>query len=143
MAKGDYIAAAKSGRKKIAPVSVADPYEGRIRIKGKKTGRCKVQITLGSGLSKTITVRVQKKKVKTRKIIMEDGADLTMQKGEKKQLSVRLRPFTSLEKVQYASENEKIASISRTGVVTAKKSGIARIIVRAGTKRQEILINVR
>ena len=78
----------------------------------------KLQITLASGLKKTVKVRVQTAAVKTSKITV--SKNVTVQKGKRVTLKPVVTPFTSRQKVTYTSSNKKIATVSSKGVVTGR-----------------------
>lgn len=71
---------------------------------------------LASGLTKTITVKVQKGKVKANYITMVGTNKFTLQKGKKldlpKTLQLTLIPVTTSETIKYSSSNEKIATVN-------------------------------
>lgn len=90
----------------------------------KKTGTAKITITLKSGKSKTIVVKVQSTAVKTKKITGIPSS-ITIQKGKK----ITLNPITSTEKISYTSSNKKIVDVTAKGKVTGK----ATIIVKSGS----------
>ena len=139
---GDHIKEVTSDRKKILKVKW-DKKSGKITLKaGKKTGKAKVTVTLASGLKKSFTVRVRKKKVKTGKINIAIKTR-TIPKGSSLRLDPVVNPLTSQEKVKYASSSKKVASVSRNGTVKAKKKGTARITIRSGKKKTIVKITVR
>lgn len=142
MAPGDALVSVKSGNTKIVKVSKVKA-NGTFRLKaGKKTGKAKLTVKLRSGLSKTIWVKVQKKKVKTSKI---SGLKrkVTLDKGKTLKLKPVLNPVTSQDKISYKSSKKSVATVSRKGVVRAKKKGTAKITVRAGKKKFTCTVTVR
>lgn len=146
MAAGDSVKSWTSGNKKI--VTVKGKADGTCTIKaGKKTGRTTLKIVLASGKSASIPVKVQKGDVKTKalKVTAEglSGKSLTLHRGEKVRLEALLTPFTSQDKVSYASSQKKIVSVTSKGVVKAKKTGSAKITVKAGKKKVVIRVVVK
>ena len=92
----------------------------RCTLTGKKKGSAKLEITLASGLTKTVTVKVQKTAVKTSKVKVAEKK-LTVKKGEKASLKATVAPFTSAQKLTYTSSNKKVATVSKNGVVTGEE----------------------
>ena len=140
LAKGDSVKSWKSSNRKVFTVS--GKANGTCKITGKKKGTAKLEITLASGLKKTVKVKVQKTAVKTTKI---SGLkkNVSLKKGKKTTLKPVIAPFTSREKVTYRSSNKKVATVSSKGVVTAKKKGTAKITVRSGKKSYTVKIKVK
>ena len=101
----------------------------------------KLQITLASGLKKTVKVRVQTAAVKTSKITV--SKNVTVQKGKRVTLKPVVTPFTSRQKVTYTSSNKKIATVSSKGVVTGKKKGTVKITVKSGSKSVKVTVKVK
>ena len=133
---GDAIKSWTSSNTKI--VKVTD--SGKI-IAQKKTGTANVTVTLLSGKTATIKVKVQKGAVKTTKI---SGLKNTTLKAKKKlTLAPVIYPITSVQKVTYKSSNKKVATVSSKGVVTAKKKGKTVITVKSGSKKVSIKITVK
>lgn len=130
LADGDSVKSWKSNKTKIATVN------SKGKITGKKAGTAEITVTLASGLSETITVKVQKKAVKTTAIWIVGYSDFTLQKGGKFDLAASMKPYvtpvTSLEKITYSSSNEKILKVNSKGVVTAVGAGKAKIIIKSG-----------
>ncbi|RGF81558.1 hypothetical protein DXA65_14205 [Ruminococcus sp. OF03-6AA] len=89
-----------------------------------------------------ITVTVQKSTVKTTKITGVKSA-LTLKKGAKTTLKPVRTPFTSGEKITYTSSNKNVATVSSTGVITAKKAGTAVITVKSGSKKVTCKVTVK
>ena len=101
----------------------------------------KLQITLASGLKKTVKVKVQTAAVKTSKITV--SKNVTVQKGKRVTLKPVVTPFTSSQKVTYTSSNKKIATVSSKGVVTGKKKGTVKITVKSGSKSVKVTVKVK
>lgn len=139
LAKGDSVKSWKSSNRKIFTVS--GKSNGTCKITGKKSGTAKLQITLASGLKKTVKVKVQTAAVKTSKITV--SKNVTVQKGKRVTLKPVVTPFTSRQKVTYTSSNKKIATVSSKGVVTGKKKGTVKITVKSGSKSVKVTVKVK
>lgn len=139
LAKGDSVKSWKSSNSKIFKVS--GKSNGTCKITGKKSGTAKLQITLASGLKKTVKVRVQTAAVKTSKITV--SKNVTVRKGKRVTLKPVVTPFTSRQKVTYTSSNKKIATVSSKGVVTGKKKGTVKITVKSGSKSVKVTVKVK
>ena len=139
LAKGDSVKSWKSSNRKIFTVS--GKSNGTCKITGKKSGTAKLQITLASGLKKTVKVRVQTAAVKTSKITV--SKNVTVRKGKRVTLKPVVTPFTSSQKVTYTSSNKKIATVSSKGVVTGKKKGTVKITVKSGSKSVKVTVKVK
>ncbi len=134
---GDSVVSWKSSNKKVFTVNAS----GKLKA-GKKPGKAKLTITLKSGLTKTIPVKVQKGTVKTTRIVLQKKK-VTLNKGQKYKLSPVLTPITTQEKVKYTSSNKKIATVNGKGQVTAKKAGKTVITVKSGKKTVKCTITVK
>ena len=155
MADWDSVKSVKAAKKGIVKASVKNAKKGVIKLKGKKTGSSKVTITLKSGLSAVIKVKVQKGRVVTKGLTVTaaetagkaagilNGSKLTLRKGQKFRLKTGLKPFTSQDKVTYRSSKPEIAGVSEKGVVKAKKAGKAKITIRAGKKKKVLKVVVK
>ena len=139
LAKGDSVKSWKSSNSKI--FTVRGKSNGTCKITGKKRGTAKLQITLASGLKKTVKVRVQTAAVKTSKITV--SKNVTVKKGKRVTLKPVVTPFTSRQKVTYTSSNKKIATVSSKGVVTGKKKGTVKITVKSGSKSVKVTVKVK
>ena len=139
LAKGDSVKSWKSSNRKIFTVS--GKSNGTCKITGKKRGTAKLQITLASGLKKTVKVKVQTAAVKTSKITV--SKNVTVRKGKRVTLKPVVTPFTSRQKVTYTSSNKKIATVSSKGVVTGKKKGTVKITVKSGSKSVKVTVKVK
>ena len=139
LAKGDSVKSWKSSNSKI--FTVRGKSNGTCKITGEKRGTAKLQITLASGLKKTVKVRVQTAAVKTSKITV--SKNVTVKKGKRVTLKPVVTPFTSRQKVTYTSSNKKIATVSSKGVVTGKKKGTVKITVKSGSKSVKVTVKVK
>ncbi|MDO5135958.1 MAG: Ig-like domain-containing protein, partial [Eubacteriales bacterium] len=140
MAAGDSVASWKSSNTKI--LGVSGKANGTCRLTAKKTGKATLTVTLKSGLSQKITIKVQKPTVKTTGISVE-SKKVTLKKGKKLALKPELKPITSTEKIKYSSSNKKIVTVSKKGVLTAKKKGKATITIQSGRKKVKVKVTVK
>ena len=67
---------------------------------------------------------------------------LKLKLGEKYTLAPVISPITTADKASYSSSNKKIVTVSKKGVITAKKSGTAKIAVKAGKKKVTVKVTV-
>lgn len=139
LAAGDSVASWKSTNTKV--FTVKGNADGTCTLKGLKKGSAKLEITLASGMVKTITVKVQTTAVKTSKVNVSQKK-LTVQKGAKASLNPVVTPFTSRQKVTYTSSNKKVATVTKSGVITAKQAGTAKITIKSGSKKAVVTVTV-
>ena len=140
LAKGDSVKTWKSTNTRI--FTVKGKANGTCKLTAKKAGTAKLQITLASGLKKTVKVKVQKAAVKTTKVTVAK-TKVTVKKGKKVTLKPVVTPFTSRQKVIYTSSNKKVATVSSKGVVTGKKKGTAKITIKSGSKSVKVTVKVK
>ena len=137
IAAGDSVVSWKSSNPKVVKVN----NKGKLTAQ-KKTGKAIITVTLRSGISKKVTVKVQKQKVKTSKITGLKKT-LSLKKGKKQTLKPVITPFTSKDKIKYTSSNKKVVSVTSKGVIKAMKPGKAKITIRAGSKKYVITVTVK
>ena len=135
LAAGDSIASCVSSNQKVATVDNSG------KVTGKKAGTAVITITLASGVSAEVTVTVQKKAVATSKITNVEKS-LKLNIGDKKTLQPMISPITTTDKVRYTSSNKKVATVTKGGVILAKKSGKTNITVKAGKKKVTVKVTV-
>ncbi len=135
--KGDSVVSWKSSNIKIVKVS----SKGKLTAQ-KKTGKATVTVTLKSGISKKITVKVQKKAVATTKFTGLTKK-VTLKKGKSIALKPIRQPFTSIEKITYSSSRKEVATVTSKGRVKAVSKGKCRITVKAGKKKAYVTVTVR
>lgn len=141
LADGDYVKSWKS--KKTSLVKVSGKSDGTCTIKAqKKTGSTSIVITLASGKTKTIKVKVQKSTVTTTKI-SGISKKLTLKKGKSVTLAPVLTPITSTQKVTYKTSDKKVVTVNSKGKLTAKKKGKAVITITSGKKSVKCTVTVK
>lgn len=128
------VAACTSSKPAIATIDKSG------KVVGKKAGTTVVTVKLASDAFAQVTVVVQKKAVATTAITVPTSLKLTA--GSKQKLAPVVKPVTSLNKVTYSSSNTKVATVSKDGTVTAKKSGTATIKVKSGKKTVSVKVKV-
>ena len=126
---GDKVKSWKSNNTKIATVN------SKGKITGKKSGTTTITVTLISGLTKNIKVRVQTGVVKTAEISLNTRKVTLAKKGRTYQLKVTVLPVTSQQKVTYTSSRPTVATVNSKGKITAKKKGTTTITATSGTKK--------
>lgn len=136
LAKGDRIKSYTSNNKKVAVV------DKNGKITAKSVGKAKITVKLASGKKVTVTVKVQKTTVKTTSLTIKSKA-VTVKKGETYTLKPVIKPLTSQQKITYQSSDNKVASISSKGKITARKKGIAIITIKSGTKVIKVKVTVK
>ncbi|WP_026524632.1 Ig-like domain-containing protein [Butyrivibrio sp. MB2005] len=118
-AEGTY----KSSKKSIAKVTKAG------KIKGVKKGKAVITASWSRGDGTVnVSLTADVKKAPTKVTIKKTK---TLKKGKKYQLTPKVNKGACCNKYTYKSSNKKIAKVSSSGVVTAKKKGTAVITVKA------------
>ena len=80
---------------------------------------------------------------KTTKKIKLNRKKLTLKKGKTFKLKVTLTPTDSQDKIVYRTSNRKIATVSKTGKIKAKKKGKVKITVISGKKKAVCTVKVK
>ena len=144
MGAGDRVVSWKTSNKKVVSVKNG-------KIKGLKAGKsATITVQLASGKKASFKVKVQKPAVATKSIKVTNaatgknqGKKATMKRGQSLKLKAALTPITSLQKVTWSTSNKKIVTVSKSGVIKAKKKGKATITVKSGNKKYNIRITVK
>ena len=144
MVEGDRVVSWKTSNKKVVSVKNG-------KIKGLKAGKsATITVKLASGKKARFKVKVQKAAVATKSIKVTNtatgknqGKKATLKRGQSLKLKAALTPVTSLQKVTWSSSNKKIVTVSKSGVIKAKKKGRATITVKSGNKKYTIKITVK
>lgn len=110
----------KSSKPKVAIVN----KKGIVKAKAKK-GKTVITVKAGNKKAKcTIIIGTPVKK------ITSSGIKLTV--GQKKQLITKIKPTNAtIKKLQYKSLNSSVATVNKSGLVTAKKAGTTKIKITA------------
>jgi len=139
--KGDRITSWTSGNTKVVTVDA----NGMLKAK-KKTGKALITVKTAAGASASFTVKVQKAKVKTKKVAIPSAdKNLTLSKGETYDIGavVDVTPVTNQDKITYKMSKKGIVKVTKKGVVTAKKKGKTTITVQSGSKKVKVKITVK
>lgn len=136
LARGDSVKSWRSSNSRILKVD----RKGKLTAQ-KKTGKVTVTVTLASGKRASFKVQVQKSPVATSRIA-GISKKITLKKGKKYGLKPVRSPFTAQDKIIYRSSNKKVATVSSSGVVAAKKAGTAVITVQSGRKKVTMRVTV-
>lgn len=109
------------------------------KIHAKKTGSAKITITASSGVKKQMKIRVKK----APKSVHLTAAKTRLKQGKSVELKVSLSKNSASYALKFVSRNKKVASVSGTGKVKAKKAGMAKIQVKTfNNKKGSIKIKV-
>lgn len=108
---------------------------------GSKTGKATVTITTAAGAEKSLKIKVQKGKVKT-KTINNVPKSISLTVGKQYKLKPEITPISTAEKVKYKSSKKSIASVSGKGVIKAKKAGKAVVTVTCGKKKVKCIVKI-
>ena len=142
LAKGDSITSMTLDSNRYVKLSEVDLERSAFKLTAlSKKGKATLIITLASGLVKRVPITVQTGTVKTIKITGVNKS-LTLNKGKNAGMYPKCEPFTSTEKITYATSNKKVAKVSARGVVTAVGFGKAVITVKSGKKRATCTVTV-
>ena len=135
MAAGDWIASWVSSNPAVATVNA------RGLITARKQGTSVIQVTLASGRVLTAQVKVQKKQVKTTKVVANTGT-VRLKLRTKVRLTPTAYPLTTQQKITYSSKNKKIAKVNGSGWIQAKKQGQTVVTVKSGSKKTKVKVIV-
>ncbi|MBQ6121321.1 MAG: leucine-rich repeat protein [Clostridia bacterium] len=101
----------------------------------------KATITARTENDKKATIEV--KVIDAKSVSIDEGKSLTMKVGETLQLNATVLPEQVNSKLTWSSGSKRIATVSKTGLVKAKKKGTVTITVRtANKKKAKITIKV-
>ena len=107
-------------------------------IVGHKVGKTQVIIHAGEA-TKRVNVRVLQKPAKIGLTTsMQRKAIYSIKKGKTKHLKVYFYRNSYSNKITFASSNKKVATVTSTGIVTAKKRGTCKITVKAYNGKKAI-----
>ena len=139
-----------AGQDKVVKMVSSDQKKATVRwnadgtcaiTAGKKTGSVTITATCASGKKVTFRIKVQKKKVKTKKIQIA-SRKVYLSAGDKLALKPELYPITSAQKITYISKNKSVVKVTKTGVLRARKKGSAVIVIKSGKKKLKVKVVV-
>ena len=138
IAPTDSVVKVESSNNKIVAVT------GKNIKAGKKKGVAEITCTLNSGQELRYKVKVQKAKVKG-KITIECPSKVTLTSGEKITIGASKSPVSCTDKFKYTSSKKKVATVSKSGVITAKnvkKKTTIKVTVKLGSSKKVIKVTV-
>ncbi|KIR03006.1 hypothetical protein P261_01821 [Lachnospiraceae bacterium TWA4] len=114
-----------------------------VTSKGKLTAKAAgtATITVKSG-KKSVKIKVTVPKVATKSIKVSTNS-VNLKKNKTYTLKVTLNPTSSTDKVTFTSANKKIATVTSSGKITAKKKGKTTITVKSGKKSVKVKVTVK
>ena len=135
---GDSIKVWKSSNSKVVKV---DRRTGKLTALRK--GTAVITVTSQKGAKASCKIKVQKGKVATKKIRLKKTC-VELKKGKSFSIKYTRTPLTANDKLSYKTSNKKVATVSASGKVKAKKKGTATITVRSASgKTAKLKIKVR
>lgn len=109
------------------------------KVIGVKPGKTQITVS-ANGLTKVVNVTVTSPATS---IKIKGKAKRTLKKGKKITLKATVKPSNSTDKVTWKSSKTKVATVSKKGVVKAKKKGKTVITAIAGKKKAKVTITVK
>ena len=105
----------------------------------KHSGKATITVRTENGKKATMSVKV----IDAKSVSIDQGKTATLKVGETLQLSATVLPAEVTSKLTWTSGSKSIATVSKTGLVTAKKPGTTSIYVKtANGKKTKIQIKV-
>ncbi len=137
LAKGDSIKSITPSSKSI--LKVQKIKTNNYKITGVKAGTAKVTVTLQSGKKAICTVKVEKRTLTVNK------SKVILSRGKSTTLTVKGSPAVSVKAktVKFSSSNSKIATVTSTGKITAKKAGTCKIYVKGNGITKVVTVTVK
>ena len=101
-------------------------------------------ITVRTQNNKTAKVKIKVIGPAPKKVKITNGSKVTMTVGKKLQLKTALTPSDADTELTWSSSNSNVATVSKKGLVKAKKAGKAKITVRTSNgKKAAVVITVK
>lgn len=98
----------------------------------KRSGKATITARTENGKQATIDVKV----VDAKSVSIDEGKSLTMKVGEELQLNATVQPEQVISKLTWSSGSKETATVSKTGLVKAKKKGTVTITVKTANKKK-------
>ena len=118
-------------------------------VKAKKVGTVVVKVIPSTGnKAKVFNITIKKAPKKIAKVTFNKKAvkknKVTLKKGKKGTFKVTLPKGTASNKITYTSSKKKVATVSKSGVVKAKKKGTTTITIKTFNKKtKKIKVTVK
>ena len=96
-------------------------------LKGNKVGKATITASTSDGGKETISIEVYRPEPES--VTIDQKGPITLKVGKQYTLSASVLPAKASQKVTWYSDDTDIATVSKTGVVTAKGEGNTRIYV--------------
>lgn len=117
----------KSSNTKVATVSSTG------KVTAKKAGTAVISVT-ANGITKKATITVKSPTLKV------TNTKVSVKVGKTSKIKATVSPSLT---ISYASSNTKVATVSKTGVITAKKKGTAKITVSCYGAKKVVTVTVK
>ena len=125
-----------SSKKKVATVSKSG------LVTPKKAGKTTITVTTGKKKVKaTVTIRVIDP-TKPTGISLKQGSTITLKVGQKLKLTPILAPAGAKSNLEWSTSRKRVAKVSKSGVVTARRKGTATITVTT-TKNKKATTKIK
>ena len=138
LGEGDAIASVTSSNAKYVKAGFSGKTITLKGLKNRKSAVITVTTKLGAQIS--FTVKVQKKAVKTKSIKVTKK--VTVKAGQTLDLGVLITPVTTLDKLSFKTSSKKIVTVTKAGVIKARKAGTAKITIKSGKKKKTVKVKV-
>lgn len=108
-------------------------------LTAKREGKAKITITLSNKKKLTLTVKVVNAYAPS-KVKIAQGKKTTMKVGDTLQLEAVLSPSTAKSALRWDSSSKAVASVSKKGLVKARRPGMVRITVGTTNKKRATIV---
>ena len=112
------------------------------KIKGLKEGVSNITLETANGMTISTKVTVSPKEIKATGIDVTSETSLTMNVGDVKDITYKVEPEDTTDKVTFSTSNSSVASVDKNGKITALAGGSATITIKAGTIKKNISVTV-
>ena len=136
---GDYLVSVTPGKTSVVKARISGDHI--MLTAGRKKGKTPVTVRTAAGASAVLNVKVQTSKVKASKITALPR-NLQLKVKQTYTLQPAVAPVTATDRIMYRSSNKKVAAVSRSGKIRAKKSGKTVITVTCGKKKVKLTVHV-
>lgn len=114
------------------------------QVKGVSAGRVEITVSgrVSTGISKKIPVTVTDNRVPLTGIVVTPET-LELEKGQSVRITASTEPVNAMEvSFSWESDNEEVATVNSTGIVTGRARGTAVVTVKSGDIKKEVPVTV-